>query len=124
MAAHFNVEFKSERTIVERKVVENLGAAANELQDKMVEWIREQMVYGYPKEVYDTGRTFDSIKANVKRDSQNTDTVQGGAGTDYAVFVHNGTRKMRARPFIRDALQNNINNIRDIVESHAKDGMD
>lgn len=125
MAAHFDVSFKSDRTIVERKVVENLGAAADELREKMIEWIREQMIYGYSKEVYDTGWTFDHIDANVKRDSQNTYTVAGGVkDTDYAVFVHNGTRKMKARPFIRDALQGNINNIRDIVESHAKDGMD
>ena len=124
MGGVFDVAFKSEKDIVEKKVVENLEAASEELKTKIVEWIREQMIYGYAKEVYDTGATFDSISANVKRASQNTYTVQGGAGTDYAVYVHNGTRKMAARPFIRDALAGNIENIRKIVESYAGDGID
>lgn len=30
---------------------------------------------------------------------------------EYAIFVHEGTRKMRKRPFVRNAVFNNINKI-------------
>lgn len=127
----FNCKFASDVTVIEDKVRGNLKEAADELREKSIEWIQEAMLYRYNDphgpdghtEIVDTGATFESIDAKVKRDSSNAYTVKAGAGTEYAVFVHNGTRKLKARPFIRDPMIDHINDIKGIVEDHAKEGM-
>lgn len=45
-----------------------------------------------------------------------------GNNAEYAEFVHNGTRKMRARPFIKYAIQANFGRIRIIATQAFKRG--
>ena len=45
-----------------------------------------------------------------------------GNNVEYAVFVHEGTRKMRARPFIRDAVMANIGRVQVIAKKAWKAG--
>lgn len=128
----FNVKFKNDSVIVDRNVRQALQAAADEIRERSIEWIQEKMLYGYHDphgadghtEIVDTGATFDSVDAKVQQDSQNTFTVTAGVNTDYAVFVHNGTRKLKGRPFIRDAMIENTTNIKRILQEHASDAAD
>lgn len=69
-----------------------------------VEAVQEQILYGYEKPPVDTGRMFDSIQASAVTQSQNLATVTVGSDVPYAGYVHDGTYKMAARPYIRDAL--------------------
>ena len=126
-----NVKFHSNLVQVQKQTLQNFGDAADELESKAVEWVQEQMLYGYHvphgidrhTEIYDTGYLAEqSLRAEAKRDSQNTYTVDVGSTASYAVFVHNGTHKLGARPFITDALTKNKGKIEEIVSRHAKEG--
>ena len=125
-----NVVFQSNLVMVQRQALQNFASAAKELESESVEWVQEQMLYGYHTphgadghtEIYDTGALIDSLKGKVTRDSQNTFTVTVGTDKDYAEFVHNGTYKLGARPFISDGLQKNRNKIESIIAKHAKEG--
>ena len=89
-----------------------------------------KILYGYHDphgadghtEIVDTGRLFDSIEAEVKRVSQNTADIRVGATgeTPYAVFVHNGTRKLKGRPFIRDGVQGQKEHIKYVLTKNYK----
>ena len=127
----FSFAFKSDLNVVTDKVNANLDDIADALKERTVEWIQDKMLYGYHDphgpdghtEIVDTGATFDSVNAVIKRDSQNAYTVRAGVGTDYAVFVHNGTRKLKGRPFIRDTMIEKTDEIKRIMEDVGK-GMD
>lgn len=130
----YNVKFKSEINIVRSKVADALNAAAAELENESVEWVQEKMLYGYKDphgkdghtEIYWTDRQggvhmIDDIHANSQRNSQDSYSVQVGTNKDYAVFVHNGTRKLKGRPFLRDALMEHQADIEKIVAKHSQD---
>lgn len=118
--------FKDNSVEVFRRMRRAMDGAANQLEGELVEAVQEKILYGYNDphgddghtEIVDTGRLFDSISAEVKRDSQNTVTVNVGStgDTPYAIFVHNGTRKLKGRPFITDALQEMRRRIREVLE--------
>lgn len=67
--------------------------------------VRSLRVVGAAKRLcpVDSGRLRSSIRFYITRDEIG---ILGVVGTDveYAVFVHDGTRFMPARPFLRDAL--------------------
>ena len=63
----------------------------------------------------DTGRLRASIFTVAKRLSATVST-----NVKYAVFVHEGTRYTRARPFMSDALKNVEGEIRGILEGEIK----
>lgn len=106
------IKFKSNLDIV----LKAAQRATKEASDKMAVIARDavqyQMLYGYNDphgkdghtEIVETGRLFDSIKAKVSVASQNAYSVTVGTDVPYAIYVHNGTRKLKARRFIRDGL--------------------
>ena len=109
-----------------------MGSSAEDVSELLVEAVQEKILYGYHDrhgedghtEIVDTGRLFDSIQADVKRDSQNAFTVTVGATgeTPYAVYVHQGTRKLKARPFIRDAIEESRPRVRAALENRLRNG--
>ena len=111
-----------------RKMVNATDRSARQLENDLVEAVQEKILYGYNDphgpdghtEIVDTGRLFDSIKGEVKRVSQNTVDVRVGAtgNTPYAIFVHNGTRKLKGRPFIRDGVEGSRAHIRDVMQNN------
>lgn len=116
--------FQDNSTEVFKRLRWATDGAAQQLKTELVEAVQEKILYGYNDphgddghtEIVDTGRLFDSIDAEVKRDSQNTVTVTVGStgDTPYAIFVHNGTRKLKGRPFITDAIQAMRRRIREV----------
>ena len=116
-----------------RMTLDNFQDAAEKLHDKLVDWVQYQILYGYNEphgadghtEIVDTGHLFDSIDADVKKDSQNTFTVSVGAkDTPYAIYVHNGTHKLHGRKFISDAFDIHQAEIKQIVKEEASKGFD
>lgn len=63
----------------------------------------------------DTGNLRNSLTHQV-----NGDTVEIGTGVEYAGYVELGTSKMGERPYLRPALENNVDMIRKIFESNLK----
>ena len=132
MKPSFQFSVKNDLVTVNSKVEQNLSDVSETLREKSIEWIQEKILYGYHDphgpdghtEIVDTGATFESTDARIKRDSKNTFTIIAGVTTDQAIFVHNGTRKLKARPFVRDAMIDHTSNVKDITESGVGNGMD
>lgn len=93
-----------------KRVATNAQAAMDAAADILVESVQDKILYGYSDfhgnpphtEIVDTGRLFDSITANVSRVSQNAFSVDVGTDVPYAIYVHEGTVKLKGRPFITD----------------------
>lgn len=78
-----------------RAALEAIGQAATEIT---VDYMDTR--YGAP--IRETGDLMASIAFKVGRND-----VIIGSNINYAVFIHEGTPKMRARPFLRDAINEN-----------------
>lgn len=126
-----NVTFKDYSDIIMRKLAGSLGGAAKDVAEVAVEAIQSKMLYGYGDyhgnpphtEIVDTGALFDSVSAEVAQVSQNAFTVQAGAGTHYAKYVHEGTSKLKGRPFITDGLTEASSEIESAIAKALRQGM-
>jgi len=81
----------------EVKALTAIGQAA-------VEITTDYMMTRYTRPIYKTGDLIRSIAFNVNAGAQ---LVKVGSNLNYAVFVHNGTRRMSGRPFLKDAILQN-----------------
>lgn len=108
---------KDNRNLVYRQIEENAEECLRQLVELLPEKVQYQMMYGYHTphgadghtEIVDTGALFDSVTADWEKQSQNLFVTNVGvpAGTPpaaYVAFVHNGTYKLEARPFITDGV--------------------
>ena len=71
-----------------------------------------------PPRRVDTGRLKGSINGYV----EDGDTVVVGTDVEYAIYVHEGTRKMAANRFLRNGIVNNLDEYKGIVEKCLKEG--
>lgn len=126
-----NVRFVDNSDVILRRVGSNSQAAMKAVSEMLVEAVEEKILYGYKDvhgnpphtEIVDTGRLFDSIEADVSRDSQNAFTVSVGANTPYAVYVHEGTYKLKGRAFITDAVMGKKNEVQSILAGELPKGI-
>lgn len=110
----------------------NMQAAMDALAEEVVEDVQWRMLYGYHTphgadghtEIVDTGKLYDSIESTVNKESQNLITANVGTRVDYAPFVHDGTVKLEARPFITDTLTDETNqaNYETTIATNLKKG--
>ena len=125
------VTFRDNTDIILRKLAGSIGSAAKDCAETAVEAIQDKILYGYSDmhgnpphtEIVETGATFDSISADVVQVSQNGFTVNAGAGTSYAKYVHDGTYKLKGRPFITDGLTEARPEIERAISDAIKRGM-
>lgn len=124
-----NFTFVDNSTQILKKTVKSFDRSAKQLRTDLRNAVQMKILYGYKDphgpdrhtEIVDTGRLFDSIDAEVKRVSQNAVDIRVGSNdVPYAVWVHNGTRKLKARHFITDAVQESQNHIRDVLTDELK----
>ena len=126
-----NVRFVDNTDIILRKVASNAETAMEQVAEMLIEAVQEQMLYGYSDvhgnpphtEIVDTGRLFDSIDAEAKRASQNAFSVTVGAGTSYARYVHEGTYKLKGRPFVTDAVMGKTGEVQSILAGELPKGI-
>ena len=124
-----SVRVISHSTTVLKKLANCMKQAGAHLEKEAVEWVQQQMLYGYSTphgkdghtEIYDTGyMAEESISAEAHQDAQNTFTVSVGSSAPYAHYVHNGTYKLEARPFLDDALMAHKEDQKSIYLSYLK----
>lgn len=122
--------------VVLRRIGTNSQEAMQAAAEFLVEAVQDKILYGYHDwhgkpphtEIVDTGALFDSIAAKVKRDSQNAYSVSVGSDLPYASYVHDGTRngdgsvKLKARPFIRDAVFDSQQELQEILGDNISQG--
>lgn len=126
--ANNNYVFKDNTELVLNALVSATKEGAQKMADCAVESVQYQILYGYKDphgkdghtEIVDTGALFDSIKGDVKRQSQNLYTITVGTDRDYAVYVHNGTRYLKARRFITDGINRARGDMEDILRDEMK----
>jgi HK97 gp10 family phage protein len=125
------VRFEDHSTEVLRRVQGNLKKAAIDVGGIARDAVQEKMLWGYHDvhgnpphtEIVDTGRLFDSIEGQVK--AVNANVYQTSVGTDvpYAEYVHEGTYKLKGRPFITDGIMESREEIQTAIREALRRGM-
>lgn len=123
-----NYVFKDNTELVLNALSSATKEGAQKMADCAVDSVQYQILYGYKDphgddghtEIVDTGALFDSIKGDVKRQSQNLYTITVGTDRKYAVYVHNGTRYLKARRFITDGINRAKGDMEDILRDEMK----
>ena len=123
-----NYVFKDNTELVLDALASATKEGAQKMADCAVDSVQYQILYGYKDphgkdghtEIVDTGALFDSIKGDVKRQSQNIYTITVGTDRPYAVYVHNGTRYLKARRFITDGINRASGDMEDILRYEMK----
>ena len=123
-----NYVFKDNTELVLNGLHSATKEGAQKMADCAVDSVQYQILYGYKDphgkdghtEIVDTGALFDSIKGDVKRQSQNLYTITVGTDRPYAVYVHNGTRYLKARRFITDGINRARGDMEDILRDKMK----
>lgn len=126
--ANNNYVFKDNTELVLNALTSATKEGAQKMADCAVDSVQYQILYGYKDphgkdghtEIVDTGALFDSIKGDVKRQSQNLYTITVGTDRKYAVYVHNGTRYLKARRFITDGINRARGDMEDILRDEMK----
>lgn len=90
---------KDNSEAVLRQMADNIPLALDAMGIKAVNLIVSQMQSGYGKPIRQTG----DLQRSITYKAGENDVVVG-TNIEYALFVHDGTRKMKGRPYIRDAL--------------------
>lgn len=123
-----NYVFKDNTELILNALASATADGAKKMADCAVESVQNQILYGYKDphgkdghtEIVDTGALFDSINGDVQRQSQNLYTITVGTDRPYAVYVHNGTRKLKARRFITDGINKARGGMEDILRNEMK----
>ena len=115
-----------------------MGDAANEIKDTVIDSIMWQMLYGYNEphgedghtEIYDTGALMQSLDAKVDNVFNSGIGINLGnnvsyrvtvsADTEYASYVHQGTSTLHGRPFITDGINRVKPTLEAITKKHLK----
>ena len=125
-----DVKFVDRSDLVLRQIGTHSQEAMDAAAELLIEAVQEKILYGYTDvhgnpphtEIVDTGRLFESIDAAVQRDSQNAFSVEVGADTPYAVYVHDGTYKLKGRPFITDAMLDSREKLKELLTAKLQQG--
>lgn len=128
--ANGTVVFRDYSDTILRRVQGNIRGAAQDISQIAVEAVQWQMLWGYHDvhgnpphtEIVDTGRLFDSITGSVNRISDNYYQTVVGTDVPYAVYVHEGTYKLKGRPFITDGLASANSDIQAAIRAAIKRG--
>lgn len=107
IVAHIDEALRDKEAAVERALTavgEGLVSAAHD------------EIQADPRRV-DTGTLMGSIDKEVEEN-----VVQVGTAIPYSIYVHEGTSRMEANRFIRNAFMNNLDNIRNMLEMYLKGG--
>lgn len=113
------IDLKDNSQTVLRMVRENIKPTLAALGTEAVGMIVHTMQGHYNDPIWRTGDLQRDVSYEVERSGDNT--VDVGNSLEYAIFVHDGTRRMAARPYIKDALLNESNQRR--LQEIAKEGM-
>ena len=124
------VTFKDYSTEVLRRVRGNLRQAAAGVGDIARDAVQMKMLYGYNDlhgdpphtEIVDTGRLFDSIQGDVNVVNANVYQTVVGTDVPYAKYVHDGTYKLKGRPFITDGINDSREEIKEAIRENLRNG--
>lgn len=97
----------------------NVEAALDAMGTAAVGMIVRQMQSGYGKPIRQTGDLMRDVQYEVDPIRQIT---RVGNTLNYSIFVHDGTRRMRGRPYMTDGLAGKSKELAQVAEPHIKKG--
>lgn len=120
---------KDYSTIVLRRLRGNIKDSAEKIAEIGVEAVQEKMLWGYNDphgddghtEIVDTGRLFDSITGSVNRISDNMYQAVVSTDVPYAGYVHDGTSKLKGRPYLVDGMKEATPKIKEAIKAAIRD---
>ena len=98
---------------------QNIRKALTALGIVIVETVISYMEHNYPRRIYDTGTLIRSITYEV--DTANK-KLTIGTNLNYGPWVHAGTRRMAARPFLYDAIIENLDVWQEVLKRELGQG--
>lgn len=111
-----NAKFRDNSKLVLSQMTGNVEAALEAMGTKAVGMIVSQMQGGYGKPIRQTG----NLMRDVQHETVDSEKiVRVGNTLNYAPHVHEGTYKMKGRPYINDALLSRT----DVLEQTASDAL-
>ena len=116
----FQVTLNDNSAVIQTQMDGNKRAALTAMGLKAVQLTVERMENGYGRPIRQTGNLMRDVSSEVENSAP--DTVDVGSGLNYATFVHEGTYKMAARPYLRDALNGGASELKEVAESYLKQG--
>lgn len=134
---------------IEEQLGHNIARAAVAVLNAAVGMIREQMINGYqdvhpvpraskrdpektlkPKKgtyphtaIRDTSALINDVQGSISETADGVE-VHVGSTLQYAMFVHEGTRYLKKRPYIRDAITKGWPRLQKIWASELRQGFD
>lgn len=116
------VVLKDNSAKVKSQMAANVVRALTAMGIKAVNLILHQMQRGYGKPIRKTGDLQRDVSYDVGRSGDNS--VDVGNTLEYGPHVHEGTYKMKGRPYIRDALtgENAKQQLQKVGEAYLKQG--
>jgi HK97 gp10 family phage protein len=102
---------------VKDQVANNVKAALAAMGIEAVGLINRQMQSGYGAPIRQTGDLMRDVSSEVEGDRVNV-----GNSLEYAPFVHEGTSKLSGRPYIKDAIMDGKDRLKQVAENELKKG--
>lgn len=109
---------------VKQKMRQNVKAALTAMGATGVELVVRNMQRGYGRPIWLTGDLQRDVSYEVEASGENT--VDIGNSLFYGLYVHEGTSKMKGRPYITDALFNDkaAKELEEVTEEYLKQGFE
>ena len=117
--ADMSFTIKDNSAQVLAKMNSNIRSALIAIGSTVVEIASDYIMTKYYRPAYQTGDLLRSLTFNV--DMANKRVIIG-SNLNYAPWVHNGTASMEARPFLRDAIMENMQVWKEVVAEHLGAG--
>lgn len=106
---------------VKAQIRANATRAAQAVGIEAVGLTVKQMQGGYGKPIRQTGNLMRDV--NYETESSGTKTVvRIGNSLFYAPLVHEGTSRMSGRPYLKDAIQSNLNRLLAVWQEYLGSG--
>lgn len=114
-----DVKFTDNRRAVKSQMGSNINRALTALGLKGVELTVSKMQSGYGRPIWLSG---DLQRSITKEERPEDKAVDIGSNVEYAPWVHEGTSRMKGRPFLKDALLDGRGALNEIGEKYLGDG--
>ena len=117
MPPDMKITFEDNSPQVLAKMKDNKQKALTALGHAIVEVTLDYMTHKYYKDIHLTG----DLKRDVNfRIDPSKDELRIGNSLNYAIDVHEGTARMRARPYLRDAIMDNKKIWEEVLSENLK----
>lgn len=115
------VTMKDNSEMVLRTMAKNVEAALNAMGMKAQNLILSQMQSGYGKPIRQTGNLMRDLSYEAEA-SGNGGVVRVGSSLEYATPVHEGTSRMKGRPYISDGLSGKSQELQEAAAEFLQKG--